>query len=109
VEAREEPVLQVPARRRSDAASGGAIGHRSLVRLLVTDNGPGIEVDVLPHIFDPFFTTKEPGEGTGLGLWNAHRLAELLGGRLEVETAPGRTCFSLILPCADREAAEQAE
>jgi signal transduction histidine kinase len=67
----------------------------------VTDNGPGIEPEDLSHVFDPFYTTKDPGEGTGLGLWNAHRLAELLGGRLEAESQCGRTRFSLVLPVAD--------
>ena len=65
------------------------------------DNGPGIDPEHLPYVFDPFFTTKEPGEGTGLGLWNAHRLAELMGGRLEVTSQSGRTCFRLLLPVAD--------
>ena len=71
------------------------------VTLAVLDNGPGIESEDLPHLFDPFFTTKEPGEGTGLGLWNCFRIAELLGGRLEVESEPGRTRFSLMLPVTD--------
>jgi two-component system C4-dicarboxylate transport sensor histidine kinase DctB len=67
----------------------------------VIDTGPGIPEEHLPHVFDPFFTTKEPGKGTGLGLWNAHRIAELLGGTLEVSSSPGRTCFSLILSGSD--------
>ncbi|MEE8557752.1 MAG: ATP-binding protein, partial [Myxococcota bacterium] len=80
-------------------APGGA--ESSLAAIDVVDNGPGIEPEDASHVFDPFYTTKEPGEGTGLGLWNAHRLAELLGGRLEVESQPGRTRFSLLLPVAD--------
>ena len=84
----------------------GGSGREAAVVLAVTDNGPGIDLEHQPHIFDPFFTTKDPGDGTGLGLWNAHRLAELLGGRLEVESHPGRTCLSLLLPTADTEPAD---
>jgi signal transduction histidine kinase len=73
--------------------------------LEVEDNGPGIAEEHLAHVFDPFFTTKEPGEGTGLGLWNAHRLAELMGGYLEVSSQPGCTCFRLLLPASDTDAA----
>lgn len=97
-----------PARRRDDPpGSEFARGSASdVVALRVIDNGPGIDPERQVHVFDPFFTTKGPGEGTGLGLWNAHRIAELLGGRLELESAPGRTAFSLLLPAADRQAGE---
>jgi signal transduction histidine kinase len=95
-----------PARRASDRerASHNAERAPDSVAFSVTDNGPGIDPEHLPYVFDPFFTTKEPGEGTGLGLWNAHRLAELLGGRLEVASQSGRTCFRLVLPAADMNA-----
>jgi signal transduction histidine kinase len=72
----------------------------------VIDNGPGIPPEDLPRVFEPFFTTKDPGDGTGLGLWNAHRWAELLGGRLEVASASGHTRFSLFLPVADSESCD---
>jgi signal transduction histidine kinase len=93
-------------RRRSDAPDAEYAAQRgpSAVALEVVDGGPGIDPEHLPHVFDPFFTTKDPGQGTGLGLWNAHRIAELLGGRLEVASRPGLTCFSLILPEADTRA-----
>ena len=92
-----------PARRATDRAGERHSAERApdSVAISVTDNGPGIDAENLPYVFDPFFTTKEPGEGTGLGLWNAHRLAELLGGRLEVASQSGRTCFRLVLPAAD--------
>ncbi len=81
-------------RRRTDAS-------RHAVTIFVEDNGPGISVEDQPHLYDPFFTRKDPGEGTGLGLWNAHRLALLMDGSLDVESSPGRTVFSLTLPAAD--------
>jgi C4-dicarboxylate-specific signal transduction histidine kinase len=63
------------------------------------DNGPGVLPEDRQRIFDPFFTTKPPGEGTGLGLANALRQAEELGGGLECgEAGPlGGGCFLLRL------------
>ena len=92
-----------PSRRKDDSDVSSFLTQRApgAIALEVHDNGPGIEPGLLPQIFDPFFTTKEPGEGTGLGLSNAHRLSELLGGLLEAESEPGRTCVRLVLPCAD--------
>ncbi len=92
-----------PARRASDPDHASFAARRApdAVALEVVDVGPGIDPEDLPRVFDPFFTTKEPGEGTGLGLWNAHRIVELFGGRLEVSSRPGHTCFRLILPAAD--------
>ncbi|HKW94101.1 MAG TPA: ATP-binding protein [Methylomirabilota bacterium] len=72
----------------------------------VTDNGPGIAPEVLPRIFEPFFTTKRVGDGTGLGLSISHGIAEQHGGRLSVESGPGRTVFTLELPAAAARAAE---
>ena len=92
-----------PARRASDGESESFLARRApdAVAFDTIDNGAGIDAEDLPHVFDPFFTTKEPGEGTGLGLWNAHRIAELFGGTLEVTSQSGRTCFRLLLPAAD--------
>lgn len=72
------------------------------VECVVADNGSGISEELAEKVFDPFFTTKAPGEGTGLGLANAARLAEELGGSLAlVEPPPGfRTAFALRLPTA---------
>jgi signal transduction histidine kinase len=50
--------------------------------LKVTDDGPGIEDEVLPHLFDPFFTTKADLRGVGLGLFTADGLARTHGGRI---------------------------
>jgi signal transduction histidine kinase len=68
-------------------------------RLIVSDGGPGIRRDVLPHVFEPFYTGDE-GPGSGLGLAIARELAERMLGRLEVRSRPGATNFVLSLPAA---------
>jgi len=64
----------------------------SATRLWITvrDQGPGMDQDVLRRAGEPFFTTKPPGQGMGLGLFLARRVVERLGGRIEVESPPGR-------------------
>ncbi len=64
----------------------------------ITDDGVGIPQDVLPRIFEPFFTTKTAGEGSGLGLDIAQQIIAKHGGRIEVESRPGRTSFLVLLP-----------
>jgi two-component system sensor histidine kinase RegB len=54
---------------------------------------------VLARATEPFFTTKPRGQGMGLGLFLAQSVAEQMGGRLELDSAPGRgTRASLVLP-----------
>ncbi len=64
----------------------------------IEDNGPGIPPDVMPRIFNAFFTTKPKGEGTGLGLGIVKQIVEKHGGTIQVESAPGRTRFTVKLP-----------
>jgi signal transduction histidine kinase len=65
----------------------------------ITDHGPGIPLDVLPHIFEPFFTTKPQGSGTGLGLEIVQRIvSQKLAGSIKVDSVPGKTSFIVRLP-----------
>jgi signal transduction histidine kinase len=67
------------------------------VRIVVEDNGAGIEQDLLPRLSTPFFTTKEGG--TGLGLWITQGIMQSHGGRLELESTLGTgTKVTLALP-----------
>jgi signal transduction histidine kinase len=68
------------------------------VRVSVCDTGGGVPDAVRPHLFEPFYTTKEPGKGTGLGLHISHTVVARHGGRIEVESEPGMTCFVVTLP-----------
>lgn len=58
-----------------------------MVRFFVTDDGPGIPPELVPHIFEPFVTNK--AHGTGLGLAIVDRMVHIHGGAIHYETAPG--------------------
>jgi signal transduction histidine kinase len=68
------------------------------VRVSVCDSGPGIAASIRERLFEPFATTKPPGSGTGLGLHISHSVVARHGGRIDVESEPGRTCFVVTLP-----------
>ena len=74
-------------------------GSRDDLTIEVSDNGCGIDKETQLKIFDPFFTTKSQTDGTGLGLYVCHTLAERLKGRIEVESELGKgSVFRLIMP-----------
>jgi len=69
------------------------------VQVIVQDNGPGMEQEVLYRIFEPFYTTKDMGKGTGLGLSITHGLVKKLGGDITVHSNLGMgTAFTITLP-----------
>jgi two-component system NtrC family sensor kinase len=83
--------------RLTVATSFDAAGR--LLRIQVSDEGPPIPADILPHIFEPFFTTKEAEKGVGLGLAIAFGIAQQHGGNIEVvSTREAGTTFTLVLP-----------
>jgi two-component system sensor histidine kinase BaeS len=81
---------------------GGAVGlalesANGAVRVEVSDTGPGISPEDASRIFSPFVSTDT--QGMGLGLPIARELAGALGGRIELDTEPGRgSRFRLVLP-----------
>jgi PAS domain S-box-containing protein len=104
--AKGEGLLQIIARRpeqREQISFGFPVNFDNFVLLSLSDNGQGIQPDVMKNIFEPLFTTKR--SGTGLGLALARQLVEEWGGSISVESEPGvGTTFHLLIPRADQAA-----
>ncbi len=72
----------------------------SELKLVIADTGVGLEPDVLSRIFEPYFSTKV--SGTGLGMAIAKRNVELNGGKIGVDSQPGKgTVVTMTLPIDD--------
>ncbi len=85
-------------------ASGGILSLNMLhssdgaqVGIIISDTGPGINPEILPHIFEPFITTKEFGLGLGLSI--CFGIIQKHGGKITVESLPGQgSSFTIWLP-----------
>jgi signal transduction histidine kinase len=77
------------------------------VRVFVTNNGPGIGLDVQARLFEPYFTTKSRGEGTGLGLSICKQLIEEHSGRILFSSSNEKTVFVIDIPLLQEEAKAQ--
>jgi len=76
-------------------------GAARAAEIVVFDNGPGIAPHQLEHIFDPFYSGREAGRGLGFGLSKSWRIIKNHGGKIEVESEPGRgSSFKILLPAA---------
>jgi signal transduction histidine kinase len=74
-----------------------AVGRKGTVRVTVTDNGPGMAGDVAARVFEPGFTTKDDGHGYGLA--TCYRILQNHGGKISVDSEPGRgSTFALEFP-----------
>ena len=73
------------------------------VLVSVKDTGVGIPEEDLDKVLEPFFTTKSVGKGTGLGLSLCFGIVEAHGGRLEIESQPGKgTEVKVLLPVIEK-------
>jgi signal transduction histidine kinase len=65
--------------------------------IAISDTGRGMPAEERRRVFEPFYSRKPAG--TGLGLTIARRIVAAHGGRIEIESTPGRgTCFTILLP-----------
>ena len=78
---------------------GGRGGGDEYVRLVVSDNGCGMNPETQRHLFEPFYTTKAAGHGTGLGLASIYGILKQSGGAIRVSSQEGQgTTFEIHLP-----------
>ena len=75
------------------------------VRTRIIDTGPGIPVEHLERVFDLRFTTRQGRVefGLGLGLRICQDIVAQHNGTIDVESEPGRTCFTVTLPTTQPE------
>ncbi|MCX6983396.1 MAG: PAS domain S-box protein, partial [Lentisphaerae bacterium] len=72
------------------------------LKISVSDNGIGMDKEVVKHIFEPFFTTKEKGKGVGMGLPSVYGTVQSHHGVINVHSEPGRgTVFSIYFPLSE--------
>ena len=97
--------LLVNALKYSDPATAveGEVRHvENEVRVLVTNQGPGLSAEEMPKLFDRYYRTARAQTGSapglGLGLYIAKALVEAHSGRIWAESGPGQTTFQFALP-----------
>ncbi len=92
---------QGPGRITVRLEGSRAAAHR-IARLVVRDDGMGMDAATVERIFEPFFTTKAVGRGSGLGLSVVHGIIQEHGGVITIDSQPGRgTTFTIELRAAD--------
>jgi PAS domain S-box-containing protein len=96
-----EAMLSIEDRERALLITSGSFNDNG-VRIAVTDNGPGIDLQTVQHVFDAFSTTKP--EGMGMGLAISRSIIDAHGGRLWTEANdPYGVTFQFTLPSAARD------
>jgi signal transduction histidine kinase len=76
-----------------------------MVRVVVADDGPGLEKELLARVFDPFFSKKDRPDASGLGMFISYSIVQTHGGTMVVDAAPGEGFRTTIeLPVAPTDA-----
>jgi len=87
---------------KKKAASIQGLNKGKYAKLVVKDNGCGMDKKALSRARDPFFTTKGVGKGTGLGLSMVHGIISKHGGALDISSTPGKgTKVEIFLPLVE--------
>ena len=100
----EASIVNLCINARDAMTDGGKVtiltkqsGYDAVVR--IADSGSGMDTETREKAFEPFFTTKPFGKGSGLGLSMVYGFVRQSGGRIEIESAPGKgTIVSLYFP-----------
>ncbi|MFY8297916.1 sensor histidine kinase [Pseudoalteromonas sp. SS15] len=75
------------------------LSENSIIKILIEDDGCGMDDETQNNIFNPFFTTKPVGKGTGLGLHICLTIIKSHGGDISVSSEIDKgTCFTISLP-----------
>ncbi len=94
-----EVKLDAPTVHEDEILLYGQVPAGDYLRLLIGDNGSGMDEATVKRIFDPFFTTKPTGKGTGLGLSVVHGIVTAHHAVLQVYSKPGKgTTFRIYFP-----------
>ncbi len=103
----EQVLVNLALNARDAMGEGGRLSIQThalagRVRIVVEDDGAGMDEATRARAFEPFFTTKAAGAGSGLGLYVVHTIVSELGGRVAVESEPGAgTRVSVELPAVE--------
>jgi nitrogen fixation/metabolism regulation signal transduction histidine kinase len=93
LEGRDGAVIEIATQSAED-------GGKPVAAIMVTDNGPGFQRDLIGTVFDPYVTSKP--KGTGLGLAIVKKIVEEHGGRIEADNLrPGGARVRISLPLGD--------
>ena len=86
---RAEKIDYTKAKQAAKHGDMNELSNQEFVKVTVSDQGTGIDPDIITRITEPFFTTKDVGAGTGLGLSMVYSFLKTSGGFLRVESEVG--------------------